>query len=301
MDLKVYKIELTNEIRARSLLKDLENLKLKDLIELKENENKSKEAIHLEAIGKILKNNKFVEIDVKDSEVRKKMRNEIKTNNITKYSNKNGLHYFQQLYGTQQFPDFTAIKLVDYKIKAHLNIEAKTTKDPHNAIFWNDGRPREDSLYIFTNYEKDITYVIPGKYLLVDSIFKDYYNELKRLQDEINVKCKELFDKYTKKNNSTTVKKMKKECKSLGIRGYSKLKKAELIELLAKHKENNNIKDPQPLPNIEECKVMPRKCEGIGCIKFNIRKNISQKNIEPSPETILNMRLDALKMLRKLI
>ena len=127
------------------------------------------------------------------------MRNEFKTNNITKYSNKNGLHYFQQLFGTQQFPDFTTINLVDYKIVSHLNIEAKTTKDPHNAIFWNDGCPRKDSLYIITNYIKDITFVIPGIYLLGNSIFEEYYNELKCLQDEINAKCKRLFDKYTKK------------------------------------------------------------------------------------------------------
>ena len=70
---------------------------------------------------------------------------------------------------------------------------------------------------------------------------------------------------------------MKKECKSLGIRGYSNLKRAELIELLTKYKENNNIKDPQPLTNIEEYKVMPRKCEEVGCIKFNIRKHITKK------------------------
>ena len=72
MNRKVFKKKLINEIRIRSLLKGLTNLKLKDLIELEENKNKSIEAIHLEAICKIFKNNKIVEIDVRDSEVRKK-------------------------------------------------------------------------------------------------------------------------------------------------------------------------------------------------------------------------------------
>jgi len=52
-----------------------------------------------------------------------------------------------------------------------------------------------------------------------------------------------------------TVASLKKECKSLGNKGYSSKRKPELIELLAKYKADNNIDDVQPPPIPEEHKV----------------------------------------------
>lgn len=54
-----------------------------------------------------------------------------------------------------------------------------------------------------------------------------------------------------------TVASLKKECKTLGIKGYSSKRKPELIELLAKYKADNNIDDIQPQPITEEQKVKP--------------------------------------------
>jgi len=45
------------------------------------------------------------------------------------------------------------------------------------------------------------------------------------------------INSFNKKNKNLTINELKEKCKSLGIKGYSKMKKEELIELLAKNDE----------------------------------------------------------------
>jgi hypothetical protein len=46
----------------------------------------------------------------------------------------------------------------------------------------------------------------------------------------------EMTDEETKSNKSLTIDELKEQCKSLGIKEYSKKKKEELIEMIKNHK-----------------------------------------------------------------
>lgn len=77
-----------------------------------------------------------------------------------------------------------------------------------------------------------------------------------------------------------TVASLKKECKTLGIKGYSSKRKPELIELLAKYKADNNIDDIQPLPVPEEQKAEPNEKKENKTKKENKRKKSTKKPVK---------------------
>jgi hypothetical protein len=75
--------------------------------------------------------------------------------------------------------------------------------------------------------------------------FMNDYKELFKSNEEIlNEISNEIIDNTydieettsTKSNKSQTIQQLKEQCKSLGIKGYSRKKKEELIELINNHK-----------------------------------------------------------------
>jgi len=84
--------------------------------------------------------------------------------------------------------------------------------------------------------------------------------------------------------NSHPVGNLRKEISKTNIKGYSKMKKAEIVELMMKNKERfshitNHKKAPRKAPEKKAPSAQPKKK-----IKFKVKKTAAQKKSEKIPE-----------------
>jgi DNA (cytosine-5)-methyltransferase 1 len=99
-----------------------------------------------------------------------------------------GNYYIYQPFGSQMSPDIILLRVKNGFSKT-LYIECKTGK---NSIFWNDGFPCKNTLYVFSCRQDEKTRIFTSDDLINDIVRKcrDIYEEKK---DNLNVELREML------------------------------------------------------------------------------------------------------------
>jgi hypothetical protein len=87
-------------------------------------------------------------------------------------------YYLAQPNGSQKSPDFYLCSVDESGTKTVISVECKIGR---NSIFWNDGFPRDDVIYVFTCHKYNTTKLILGKDMYTADDRKSYekYTEIK--------------------------------------------------------------------------------------------------------------------------
>jgi DNA (cytosine-5)-methyltransferase 1 len=139
----------------------------------------------------------------------KKIREILKS--LNKSINKpDGLYYIEEPFGTQSSPDFILLNISRNSIQNFLKFELKTG---NKKIMWNDGYPRNDYIYLYTDNKLGKSIVCLSDYLINDDIQKlldKYLRIIKKINTEIKSElsnCSEDygFNIYVRKANSQSI------------------------------------------------------------------------------------------------
>jgi len=101
--------------------------------------------------------------------------------------------YIKQPNGCQMAPDFRV--LIENET---VDIECKSSKT-HYTPMWNSTYPDNKTLYLFSNQRDNKTIVFKGSTVMtrqVETIYKEYVQNLKKLQKETNEKLKHIENPY---------------------------------------------------------------------------------------------------------
>lgn len=122
--------------------------------------------------------------------------NKYQSNNeksVEKVLNKLNVDYIKQPNGCQMAPDFRVL------IKNEtVDIECKSSKT-HYTPMWNSTYPDNKTLYLFSNQRDNKTIVFNGSTVMtrqVETIYKEYTENLKKLQKETNEKLSKVANPY---------------------------------------------------------------------------------------------------------
>ena len=91
-----------------------------------------------------------------------------------------GFYYIEQPNGSQQFPDFILYNITP-TVNISINLELKSGK---GAILWNDGFPKKDSIYLFTDTKKNISKLFTG--CIISDDLHEKYKERREMIHEQN-------------------------------------------------------------------------------------------------------------------
>lgn len=171
-----------------------------------EKKTQSSSKLHHKTFIDILTKNGFSELLIDKKKIREIIDS---TNKIINKSN--GLYYIEEPYGSQQPPDFILFNIYNNTIKEFLKFELKTG---NKNIMWNDGYPKEDTIYLYTDNKlcKSIVYV--GDYLLNDDtkkVLDKYLILIKDMNENVKLElsnCSENasgFKIYFRKANSQNI------------------------------------------------------------------------------------------------
>jgi hypothetical protein len=122
--------------------------------------------------------------------------NKYQTNNeksVEKVLDKLGVDYIKQPNGCQMAPDFRVA--IENKT---IDIECKSSKT-HYTPMWNSTYPDNKTLYLFSNQRDNKTIVFNGSAVMtrpVETIYKEYTENLKKLQKETNEKLNKIENPY---------------------------------------------------------------------------------------------------------
>lgn len=146
------------------LVKDMFDIKM-----LSKNHNTQNSSFHHHNLFiDLLKSNNINELEMKKDVIKNSLINSKKINAI------DGIDFIEELYGSQQFPDFILLNIKNKTIVNSLKIELKSGD---KKIMWNDGRPMKDSIYLFTDNKTGKSGIFSGEYLMNDktSLILDKY------------------------------------------------------------------------------------------------------------------------------
>lgn len=119
----------------------------------------------------------------------------LEENNCKEYRNtfnNDGIFYVNQPNGTQQYPDFHII-LIKNNLKYILNIELKSG---NKKIMWNDGMPRHNTFYLYTDNKSNNSLFISGN--------NEYFFKHMRCIVDVN-KDMAIFKEYIKKKYNNNI------------------------------------------------------------------------------------------------
>ena len=85
-----------------------------------------------------------------------------------------GFYYIEQPNGSQKFPDFRLYNITVDSIFS-IDLELKSGK---GTILWNDGFPKKDSIYLFTDTKKNISKLFTG--CIVSNEIHEKYKERRK-------------------------------------------------------------------------------------------------------------------------
>ena len=180
------------------LVKDMFDIKM-----LSKNHNTQNSSFHHHNLFiDLLKSNNINELEMKKDVIKNSLINSKKINAI------DGIYFIEELYGSQQFPDFTLLNIKNKTIVNSLKIELKSGD---KKIMWNDGRPMKDSIYLFTDNKTGKSGIFSGEYLMNDKtslILDKYLAIIKKLNCEVKQElsnCGNDFNIYIRKANNQTI------------------------------------------------------------------------------------------------
>jgi len=159
--------------------------------------------LHHQTFKNILSDNNINKLIIDKIEFRKIMKSEIRNINDT-----DGIYYVEEPYGTQNPPDFLLCIIHNKKIQKTLSFELKTGR---KKIMWNDGHPRKNTIYLYTDNKLCKSLVLLGDNLINDDtrkILDKYLNLIKKMNIEIKSdmsNCSDNFNIYVRKANSQTI------------------------------------------------------------------------------------------------
>jgi DNA (cytosine-5)-methyltransferase 1 len=161
---------------------------------------------HHESFIDILKKNGFYELNIDT----KKIREILKSTN-KRINRPDGLYYIEEPFGSQNSPDFILLNIYHNKINELLKFELKTG---NKKIMWNDGYPRKDTIYLYTDNKLFKSIACAGDYLINDDtqkVLDKYLRLIKKINTEVKLElsnCSENasgFKIYVRKANSQTI------------------------------------------------------------------------------------------------
>ena len=158
---------------------------------------------HHQLFINILIQNGYNELKINTKDLREILKLDIKQINEI-----NGLYYIEEPNGSQMTPDFLLLNIFDKSIKNILNFELKTG---NKKIMWNDGYPKPNNIYLYTDNKLCKSIVCIGDCLITHRTQK-ILDKYMKLIKSINLKIKsELlnnpnnFNIYIRKANSQTI------------------------------------------------------------------------------------------------
>jgi DNA (cytosine-5)-methyltransferase 1 len=168
--------------------------------------------LHHKTFINILHTYEFSELNI----TTKKIREILKLNSTIKKPN--GRYYIEEPFGSQNAPDFLLLNIYDGTIKT-LKFELKTGR---KKIMWNDGYPKKDTIYLYTDNKlcKSVLYV--GKYLLNADTQKVLNKYLKLIKD-MNISSKLELSKCSKNASGFKIYVRKANSQSINILSYSEI------------------------------------------------------------------------------
>lgn len=115
----------------------------------------------------------------------------------------NGLYFIEEPFGGHMPPDFILMNIVNNVIITSLKIELKCG---NRRIMWNDGYPKKDTEYLYSDHKFKKTIIIHGTELASPDIISNIKKNLKKIK-ELNQQTKNDFKTcdfniYVRKNNS---------------------------------------------------------------------------------------------------
>ena len=129
----------------------------------------------------------------------------------------NNTKYFTSIASGSTYPSINSNDLEKLKIKIPKDKSLITALEP---LF----KEIEDLEEFIENDEK---------------LFKEYLEELGKeaiVSYDIPATINEIIDEEEKELSKMTIQELKNKCKEIGIKGYAKFKKEELIEIIENHK-----------------------------------------------------------------
>lgn len=139
-----------------------------------------------------------------------------------------GLYVVNEPNGSQKAPDILLTKIRDSKIVNTLGIEVKSG---NKKIFWNDGIPQEDVLYMYYDYKLRKSLLVSGKHLIPEKdriLMMRFKQELRELTMKYKKEVSKNFSLYARKANQQKI-----ELDRLPIQEYENITK-ESAEILIK-------------------------------------------------------------------
>lgn len=162
--------------------------------------------LHHKSFIDILKKNGFSELNIDT----KKIREILKSTN-KRINKSDGLYYIEEPFGSQNSPDFILLNIYRNTIKKLLKFELKTG---NKKIMWNDGYPRKDTIYLYTDNKLCKSIACFGDYLINDDtqkVLDKYLRLIKKINTEVKLElsnCSENasgFKIYVRKANSQSI------------------------------------------------------------------------------------------------
>ena len=121
------------------------------------------------------------------------------------YNNKklnDNCYFCLQPFGKQRAPDIILIRVKN----GAKHIAKLELKKGNKKIMWNDGFPKEDTLYLFTDYKRSKTNLFCKHHLLSTDTELLFLKQCETIR-KLNEKCKNIngFRFYTRKANSQNI------------------------------------------------------------------------------------------------
>lgn len=122
-----------------------------------------------------------------------------------------GIYYIEEPFGSQQYPDFILLNIHDRTIKQLQKFELKTG---NKKIKWNDGYPRKDGMYLYTDNKLHKSVILTRDHLFNDDaeeVLNKYLNLIKAMNTDIKMEldnCSEKamgFNIYIRKGNDQSI------------------------------------------------------------------------------------------------
>ena len=157
-------------------------------IKLSSNNDKTQKSskISHNHVSEIFNNNSIKKLDYQYSDIIKEYLKNLDKNLDINLDN--GLYYYEHIFGSQSYPDFVLLHIINKKFVNNIFIEIKTG---NKNIVWNDGLPQKDGLYLYFDTAEKITLMFSYNDLIDD-------NE-QSILSKMNEDVKELNKKYREK------------------------------------------------------------------------------------------------------